>query len=1732
MEPLGVGTSARSYLRQVEAWRRLTFLPAHQQGLVLYRHLAGKAWVAAEELNVDALGRDDGVHYLMSWLRNRYLDLEVTRIGKALSEMFRKLRRKQGQSIRDSNAEYDRLHARLKEVGCMLPEECSAWLYVDRLQLEEGAELNLLASVGNIYSLAKLQKAAIIQDRALRKPWETGGKGNRKPYTAHMTETADDDEDGDHDLGGHDEDEAIPEEVAVAYMTYQSAKNKYKEFSKARGFRGDIGSSGNGNGKPPDGEDQPAGKSRDDKLRQIKARSFCAGCGRKGHWHKDDECPNNANRSGNGGNKSGGAVKEVCVIMPAEVMTLKHITGTLHGITDTACARTVAGTHWLQEYMDRLGSDVAQPVLTKECEAYKFGTGRIHYSTFNVVLSFTLGDKLVRLRTSIIPGDIPLLLSKTALGKLGMIYDVSEGCADFTKVGLKQYKLLATPSGHPAIPIEPAKPAGGSGALLPIEDLSLEPHVQYTVHAVSVAGSNTRTHYNLYYDKKLPPEDKLMLTSPQLCRESFLVWWKRNEVNGEIPISKMTKPQLLSECVRLGLTVHRTWSPEEIKAIIVQHREAMKETDATLKMKKISALTLPQLKAKADELQVAYASNITKGNLLRLVRDSLNTPDNELMKIGKHRGMEFREVPWQYGRWASNEVKTSGNADPELVRFARWWDQNEEKKKGGYVKELNEPSSVAPMPTADSWGHNETRTVAQTMDQLPHPPAVSTSSSKWRPAEDNKEAMDDEIDQDTLAEIQRLEMKLAVLKDKDVLEDKGLVKALGHQHSVLVADLSHPGAVSRPDLPRGEQLAKEAYDNGQFTYAVLQHILENSDLRARRNDRGDAFPVDDKGKHDYFTFGMFTHGGVQGLTKLTIEKPHLCRYLNAFATRKLDKGSAWTSVTIGLNVRAGVHHDYNNLRGTSNYTCSFGQTNGGELWLEDRDLQERDVGGAGVVWKRNPGGAWLPGRMTSTFENFVSFDPQHKHASGDWEGDRWIATFHTTRGILKANKDCTKILRRVGFPVPHLRGIPGEPTSKRPRKSTRTTLANTAGKLSVLLTTFLAAATSFIAEALPVVEADPIVMFEIGGVEGTFEAAELGKAVIEQMPWGNYDEEDRRIDAYHFVVGATPRQLRINLYGMPERHVNSVAALAKAQIETGGEVVFKGEINEHIAQQLAQEGLWQFVDPEGVRWAGYGRRKPGTREVDLDLRPHHVYVLGEGDEPGEHHREPRHDGSAISFEDGVSPLIQSSLRRLHQNLGHPKKDDLVRHLRLAGCEEAVLKAAKGMRCQVCDSTSGPRIARPSATPRMYDFNDCVGVDLLRHHDVDDNRHTFLSMVDWGTSYHIVIPLAGFDNEDIEKVFNDHWVTPFGPPRTVSLDLDGAVQKGICRLCDWHGIGIKNVAAQAHWQAGITERQGVWWKNIWDRVRHELSITREEVGIAASMVSSAKNELRRRCGHSPTEWVFGRHPRLPEGLIDPDSGEKITWDVSHESRYQRTVAIRAAARLAFHHSQGDSRLRKALLQRARTTTRPIETGETVHFWDQPKNRRRGRWAGPAVVVGREGNNDWISRNGRCRLTAPEHLRPSGPEEVGEYTYAFEELKSRWKSCSRWTSTQRTPMTQTNSPQKKTTSTWSTTVPPLQMTTSPTTSPPTTRSWNLRYYHLPGHPTGGSSAKLDPPMPTTTWKFTKPSSPRRNSRNVAWRRGRRRSSSGLRYRPMHGPTSRPLRKLSGKSIFLLMLWSPLT
>ena len=58
-----LGRSARSYLRKVAAWLKCTRMAEKDRAVALYSSLGGKAWVFAEELDVDILARPGGVEY-------------------------------------------------------------------------------------------------------------------------------------------------------------------------------------------------------------------------------------------------------------------------------------------------------------------------------------------------------------------------------------------------------------------------------------------------------------------------------------------------------------------------------------------------------------------------------------------------------------------------------------------------------------------------------------------------------------------------------------------------------------------------------------------------------------------------------------------------------------------------------------------------------------------------------------------------------------------------------------------------------------------------------------------------------------------------------------------------------------------------------------------------------------------------------------------------------------------------------------------------------------------------------------------------------------------------------------------------------------------------------------------------------------------------------------------------------------------------------------------------------------------------------------------------------------------------------------------------------------------------------------------------------------------------------------------------------------------------------------
>ena len=230
-----------------------------------------------------------GLGYYLEWIQTRFMEVEVSKISQLMAELFRKCKRKPEQSVRDFNVEFERLVLRLYEVKCELPPLVKAWFYVDKLRLSEGEELALLSSVNNEYDVRKLQQAALIQDRSFRRPSHAAAdgaasgkaawRGKWQRHSVHVTAQAPDlTSDEDQEFLEASDFEVVEETIAAehhtAYVAFQAAKAKYREAIKGRGT-----------------DPEELRRRSEDCLKQAKARSYCGACKRRGHWHKDPECP-------------------------------------------------------------------------------------------------------------------------------------------------------------------------------------------------------------------------------------------------------------------------------------------------------------------------------------------------------------------------------------------------------------------------------------------------------------------------------------------------------------------------------------------------------------------------------------------------------------------------------------------------------------------------------------------------------------------------------------------------------------------------------------------------------------------------------------------------------------------------------------------------------------------------------------------------------------------------------------------------------------------------------------------------------------------------------------------------------------------------------------------------------------------------------------------------------------------------------------------------------------------------------------------------------------------------------------------------------------------------------------------------------------------------------------------------------------------------------------------------
>ena len=604
-----LGVSARSYLRQVDAWVKITRTPKAQQALLLYQHLSGRAWVESEELSVDSLSGENGVQVFRSWIQERYQEVEVSKIAESLTAFFRRLKRQPGQTIREFNSAFDRSHSRLLEIDCRLPEVAKAWAYLSALSLSSTEELSLLASVGNDYNTTKLQRAAVLHEKSLRPPWQPR-KGfipeNKGVKNAYLT-GADDADDGDE---GNQEDgnESMTEEEAIllheAFVAQETAKSKYREIAKARGVDPRIMKD---NRRVPTDENK---QSIEERLANAKARSFCAGCGRKGHWHKDSVCPLNSRQKPSDQQAHVTSSTEGSDV--GNVVQVAYEVGDLGGskllaITDTACSKSVTGQKWLEDYLKLARASGVEAQFLNSQDDFRFGASKLFRANFTASIAMEILGKRFVIRASVVDGEVPLLLSRKALSKLGMIYDIEQHTAKFRHLGIDTFKLLTTDNGHPAIQVNPSSFAGQK---LPTPQEWAEDEVklfsvrpQYTVHAAHTTSTSVPESSSVLEDRndKFPSEGPLgqltpkiffpkklnavvnnMLCASPLNSEFFATWW------GQTPISKDFWIETSSALIRIHVVPRRgffdptqwTTSQQDVKQELVRSLGEIRSTSA------------------------------------------------------------------------------------------------------------------------------------------------------------------------------------------------------------------------------------------------------------------------------------------------------------------------------------------------------------------------------------------------------------------------------------------------------------------------------------------------------------------------------------------------------------------------------------------------------------------------------------------------------------------------------------------------------------------------------------------------------------------------------------------------------------------------------------------------------------------------------------------------------------------------------------------------------------------------------------------------------------------------------------------------------------------------------------------------------------------------------------------------------------------------------------------------
>ena len=122
-------------------------------------------------------------------------------------------------------------------------------------------------------------------------------------------------------------------------------------------------------------------------------------------------------------------------------------------IVDCGCVINVCGEKWMEDYMEALTPDQKEKIREEPSDQYfSFGLGGTAKAKCKMTVPCWLNGKRGSLSTHMVEDDMPLLLSKHSLVKMGLIVDFGNALMT-SSTGNTVVELWETSSGHFALPL-------------------------------------------------------------------------------------------------------------------------------------------------------------------------------------------------------------------------------------------------------------------------------------------------------------------------------------------------------------------------------------------------------------------------------------------------------------------------------------------------------------------------------------------------------------------------------------------------------------------------------------------------------------------------------------------------------------------------------------------------------------------------------------------------------------------------------------------------------------------------------------------------------------------------------------------------------------------------------------------------------------------------------------------------------------------------------------------------------------------------------------------------------------------------------------------------------------------------------------------------------------------------------------------------------------------------------